>query len=224
VLPVPALVAVLVGVIAFTPALRFALTPALGDIATYVLPLTRFDGLAFGALLAIALRSEVRPLVFTWSRRLVVPAMRVVFAVVAAPFGIEARYPLWFAAVGCSLVGAAFTVLTARALDPTSSSRPLLEWRPLTYIGTLCYGLYVWHVLVGCSIRHLLDSLGLKPPLEPLGVVWFGLSVLAAAASHRFIEKPFLDMKRHVRLGNLRSRLPSLPGVSAEAPLPSRPG
>ena len=76
--------------------------------------------------------------------------------------------------------------------------RALLSLRLRRYLGTISYGLYVFHIAV---IYATVDILSL-PGLEGLsnGPVLFALSltltIAAASVSYRFLERPFLQLKR----------------------------
>ena len=76
--------------------------------------------------------------------------------------------------------------------------RALLSWRPCRYLGTISYGLYVFHIAI---IYFTVDLLGL-PGLADLSngpvlmATSLGLTITAAAVSYRYLERPFLQFKR----------------------------
>jgi peptidoglycan/LPS O-acetylase OafA/YrhL len=59
---------------------------------------------------------------------------------------------------------------------------------PLRYLGTISYGIYLWHSLVIFAIRPLVMD---NPPQACLWVV--GLTLLLSSASWHFFEKPMMD-------------------------------
>jgi peptidoglycan/LPS O-acetylase OafA/YrhL len=61
-----------------------------------------------------------------------------------------------------------------------------LSWRPLVWIGTLSYGIYLWHWPIFVALSP--ERVDLDGP--PLAVVRIGLSVVAAWLSYRIIENP----------------------------------
>lgn len=74
--------------------------------------------------------------------------------------------------------------------------QPLLNWRPLAYLGTVSYGMYMLHML--CK-NAVIKMLGLFGPVADGGLV-FGLTLmlalLAASVSFRYFESWFLQRKR----------------------------
>lgn len=74
--------------------------------------------------------------------------------------------------------------------------QPLLAWRPLAYIGSVSYGMYMLHMLCKNAVVKVLGLLG---PVRDGGLV-FGLTVLlallAASLSFRYFESWFLQRKR----------------------------
>ena len=88
------------------------------------------------------------------------------------------------AAVGCALLIMGALFIPARAVP---------EW--LRYLGKISYGLYVFHALS----MHLVRSTPLKWHLQTPGlefVVIFAITLVLADLSYRFLEKPFLRLKR----------------------------
>jgi peptidoglycan/LPS O-acetylase OafA/YrhL len=59
---------------------------------------------------------------------------------------------------------------------------------PLRYLGTISYGIYLWHSLVIFAIRPLVMD---NPPQACLWVV--GLTLLLSSASWHFFEKPMME-------------------------------
>ena len=71
---------------------------------------------------------------------------------------------------------------------------------PLVYFGRISYGLYVLHLATLLAIRSALPGIN---PL-PFALLSLVITTILAAASYRWLEKPFLKMKRrfeYVRTG-----------------------
>jgi peptidoglycan/LPS O-acetylase OafA/YrhL len=209
-LPVRRLPLVLISIIALSPLLRWYVSGASGSNAVYVLTYTRLDGLAMGALIATALQGPWRDKLFQTSRKLVVPSLLVIAVVLGIPLGVTAVHPLLFDIFGYSFVCMAFAVWTLRALDPTSRARRYLRVNPLRRIGTLCYGLYIWHPLVARFVRQGAVWSTVAVPRGVLGLLWLALTFLVANASYRWLEVPFLRLK---------SRFPIVQAAGAVTPV-----
>ena len=80
-------------------------------------------------------------------------------------------------------------------------------WRPLIYLGRISYGLYVFHILglmiSDYTVQHQDSSLG---RYFFRNAVAFAITVVLAAISYRWLETPFLTLKRRF------SRVASRPG------------
>jgi peptidoglycan/LPS O-acetylase OafA/YrhL len=109
-------------------------------------------------------------------------------------------WPLIFgyalATLGCVLLLVAFLGMTPKLLP---------RWA--IYLGRISYGLYVYHQFAIYTMDHLIIqnlSAHMNPLIKSLeGLIFllnigltFGLTVLASALSYRYIETPFLKMKK----------------------------
>jgi peptidoglycan/LPS O-acetylase OafA/YrhL len=114
--------------------------------------------------------------------------------------GIGALAAVWPADPG---LGAQILCIPAAAVAGTfavAGCPTLLAWRPLAFVGTISYGLYLWHGLV---VWWQLPW----PVAAPL-------SIAIAVVSYYALERPFLRLKD--RLGRSRSV-----SISAPAPTPA---
>jgi peptidoglycan/LPS O-acetylase OafA/YrhL len=80
-------------------------------------------------------------------------------------------------------------VLAAAVRLPQAIARRGL--RPLAYLGEISYGIYLWHLF---AVEYVIRLQGMKG-LQALAWV-VGLTVLAAAASWHWVEKPFMRLAR----------------------------
>ena len=108
---------------------------------------------------------------------------------VPARVGVVVAYPL----IG---LGAAAFVLAALGVQGIVMRRP-----PLVYLGRISYGLYVIHLPVLMAVRQALGS-GAWPLCLALALA---ITIGAAAISYRWLESPFLRLKKRFE------RLPSRP-------------
>jgi len=92
------------------------------------------------------------------------------------------------------------------ALNESSPFKSLLMTKPMVFLGTISYGMYLWHafftsVMLGKGVKTEYVLLAILP-----------LTIGFASASYYLLEKPFLNLKD--KLGSDRSGLPAqlLPG------------
>jgi peptidoglycan/LPS O-acetylase OafA/YrhL len=97
-------------------------------------------------------------------------------------------------------LGAFFLCVVAAAVHLPSIAKtwPL---RPVWYLGVVSYGIYLWHMFAVKLCVHLADL----TPLQALGIT-LGLTILLAATSWHFFEKPILDYGRRFRGGGMAQR------------------
>ncbi|GAA3434134.1 hypothetical protein GCM10018954_037380 [Kutzneria kofuensis] len=94
-----------------------------------------------------------------------------------------------------TVVGLMTLLVAACVLREDHGLAGLLCARPVNWIGTVSYGMYLLHMLVLVPLAKLLDRLGYNPPLLRFVLV-VGVTVLVASASYRWFESNFLRQKR----------------------------
>jgi peptidoglycan/LPS O-acetylase OafA/YrhL len=149
---------------------------------------TRAASLLVGALAAAApVRGLAGRLIERLGRRVDAVAAAIALAVVWSWFAVDGassgplyRGGLLLHSTACALL----VLMVATAHDTRASS--VLSWGPLPFIGTLSYGLYLWHwpVYVALSPERT-DLSG-----WPLTFVRIAVSAAAAYASFRLVEDP----------------------------------
>lgn len=192
--------------------LMFAVMPTVGRVLGYspYLLLTRCDGLALGALLSVVLSDRERV-----ARRLF--AYRAAFATI----GLTALIVPELTGLASTSLGPAF--FTTRAsivyfglagltlcLQGHPALRPLRD-RRLCYIGSVSYGLYLYHPLVFGALpkfykKIVFRQLGLTSELL-MNVTMVAVCFLLAELSSRFVEGPILALKDRLTFGS-RNRTP----------------
>ena len=114
-----------------------------------------------------------------------------------------------------TLIGASFilVVISACALNSRWFLRLLAPWR---YLGTISFGIYLWHILVLLSLKPLLRD---DPARACLWIL--GLSILLGALSWHLFEKPILQRYGSCKTGNenIRPREAAEPGQDASRPV-----
>ena len=78
-----------------------------------------------------------------------------------------------------------------------------LSWGPLVYIGTISYGMYLYHMFCQFLTWEVLTpGMASWPRWPKFGlrlVVFFALTVGVSTLSYRILEKPFLRLKAFLR-------------------------
>jgi peptidoglycan/LPS O-acetylase OafA/YrhL len=187
------------------PCCRFALLQGTHNLVSpRVLTLSCVDTLGAGALLALTSRATDAA----------APARRQLLRGVALPLGLGvfgALVVLRFVGRGATariVVGdtallLVFVWLVDRAATGFGGRvRSVLEFRPLTYLGTISYGVYLYHDFVPPLLRLLRDDLrldiGFPDQLGPVKLLYVvALTVPIAALSWHVLERPLNDLKRY---------------------------
>ena len=113
---------------------------------------------------------------------------------------VELRSTLSFAAFGYSLLALFFASSVGLCSLCAGSSlfwARFLRSRPLVFIGTISYMMYLIHIPVWVSLHSIQSSWTgyATPPTLTLGLVACSITIGIAAASWRFFEKPILKLK-----------------------------
>ncbi len=160
----------------------------------------RLDPIACGTLTALALhqrRFELSP-----ARRALLGGAGVATVVVVARY-FDFEGSRWDPMVICPAVAAASVgiLLATLAIDPR---KRLLAKAPVVYLGRISYGLYVFHAFGLALAASWINS---SSPIVELGGrsgVALALTLLLAAASYQWLERPFLRLKE--RFSHVASR------------------
>lgn len=221
---------VCIGLLLASPVLRWALMHFSGNaLLTYFSFTSNLDGLALGALIAV-MRNDER------LRRFVGPGTGLILVGVSTVsiganllqhgslyFADPARWMSWlpnllFFPLSVA-TGAAGLVMVAMNSDGVLAR--MLSVRPLVAIGRISYGIYLYHVLINFVLTRyvwidtFLPIPGNNPPqalIPALYAARYAVTILIAAASYRYLEKPLLS---------LRIKLPKISDVAGSTPVQS---
>jgi peptidoglycan/LPS O-acetylase OafA/YrhL len=154
-------------------------------------PDTRFDALLIGCAIALARARSPRAFLFRHATALGTVGLAAWCFLVVSSTGAD--NPALSITVGLTAAEIAAALIVVGAVDGDRRAVAGLEARPLVLLGVISYGLYVWHA----------------PLLAGTGHSIFGLTIALSAAvlSYRYVERPFLRMKRHARSREQTSRL-----------------
>jgi peptidoglycan/LPS O-acetylase OafA/YrhL len=209
--------------VAITPFLRLALVQlGLPSQTAYEFTFARWDALALGAAIAIALRSDGSRV---WMRRhvgrIAGGALASLLALVVIRRGFHSG-DIMVQVIGQTLVailsGAIILFCVAPQSRLAATVERLARMSTLRFFGNYSYALYVFHFPIDILLRpHLADAVnGADSNWRVLrlggyvGLV-MALSVLAALISWRLLEKPFLDLKERWALRPDRAPMPPAP-------------
>jgi len=159
---------------------------------------SQLDGLFFGALLAMIVRSPFRAALLRWATpAAIVGIATLLIAMVRFPglqmsHSLDVWAPLWLAAI--------FTATIGWALKPGSLANHLFSNAILRFFGRYSYGLYVFHFTIYSVLLPMRFWLDRQTGSRVLGLLStsslvFVLSVLAALLSYHFYERKFLKLK-----------------------------
>jgi peptidoglycan/LPS O-acetylase OafA/YrhL len=161
------------------------------------------DALATGCLLA-----RYRDRLWTWTayRRVMGPAGAVHWPLVVVALALaKGWWPAYAAVVGITVLNLAIAGGIDWCLrNATSAVGRFLNVRPVVFVGTLSYSLYLWHL----PFMRIHDALPLP--------VMFGLIAIATLGSHYLVERPGLALRKWIEA----PRAPA-PGVHGVRPVPS---
>jgi len=194
--PRRALEPVILALVVLAPLTRLALYGAgFTDFAQFnLLPFASFDSLGAGAL--VALWSQWQPAaaagrwqVLDGAACLAVGALAGLTALGGATANLEQ-----------TLYAIVFAALIARASNGIAGpAGRVLAWPPLIALGTISYGVYVYHMFAPRIVGAVLRSVA-APDLMLSGLPLFALSaaltLAAATASWVFMERPVLNWRK----------------------------
>jgi peptidoglycan/LPS O-acetylase OafA/YrhL len=185
----------IVAALAIMSAIGMALLAPAGGDATrvYYGTDTHSFGLALGAVLAVA-SSRFPPDPQRWPRvvKVVLPAAGVlaIGALVALSFSMTADSALTYRG-GLAAVALLSAVVILGSVIPGSLLGRMLDRQPLRWIGERSYGLYLWHWPVFVLVVAALPEVpGVGAGGWLLGAIAAAITVVAAAASYRYLEQP----------------------------------
>lgn len=175
--------------------------------ASWVLPFTRMDALAVGALLALTIRGPVnlKTLLVRWRPAGIALCVAVVWL---AGWRGNPQADRLVAVGGLTVIAAAFGWFVAEAYA-SSRGEPLAKLlgnRPLVWFGKRSYALYIFHhpivtalALAGFEIAPIRAVVGSTALAHVVFVgVNVALSALAAQLSWMLIERPCLQLKERL--------------------------
>ena len=185
--------------------------------ATFYLAHTRAWELLLGTLVALGLVPQFVNVIWRNAASLVGIAMILAAAIL---YDKTTPFPGLAAALPC--FGTALIIAAGR--NGSSWIGTALSLRPIVFVGTISYSLYLWHwpLIVFQGASGILAQ-GLSPKAAKLVVL--GVSFVVAALSWRFVERPFRDSRKTLprsRLFQIASATASLLAIFGATALATR--
>ncbi|MCA8887784.1 MAG: acyltransferase [Parvularculaceae bacterium] len=81
---------------------------------------------------------------------------------------------------------------------PTSGLTKALEWKPISFVGAISYGMYLYHMFGLHIASVILQKIGVDASVMKF-FLGCAITIVASAASYFFYEKRFLDLRRKFR-------------------------
>ncbi|MEJ2578683.1 MAG: acyltransferase [Kineosporiaceae bacterium] len=145
---------------------------------------TRMSGLLLGALLALFLAARPVRMSDRWAGLLAGGSVAAILAsYMFARLGTRPAYALWIPVVEFASAGLVLAVLSR----PDGSIPRSLAWEPVTHVGRISYGLYLWNI----PAYHLTQDLfAAGTPVWKTGSVWLLATFTLAEVSFYGLERP----------------------------------
>ena len=155
----------------------------------------RLDSIALGAILAVALRGRA-PQIKSVVRMLLAGAALATFLLVAKYLSQDGPTSV----ITYTATALASVTLLLAVLQTDARFLRLRAFSWLVYLGRISYGLYVLHLLALALIpKVMIVYLGIPLSFGLRVLLSFALTVLLAAVSYRWLEQPFLRLKKRFR-------------------------
>lgn len=153
-------------------------------IILYIRTDTRLDSLLIGAMFAYAYRhyqvpSKILNSVATLS---FLGLVYIKYVLDKSPFIFE---------MGWTIIALLAGFIILSVVEGVFFVQKVFTWRPLTIIGKVSYGLYLWHMPIFLLFGRHVTS-GSRPLRLLIGII---LAFVITSLSWFFIEKPFLNLK-----------------------------
>ena len=171
---------------------------------------THMDGLLFGALGAICVRTIPLEQLLVWTKK-VVPFALASLLIVIVWGGID-FHSVPMIVFGVPALAGTFTCTVLLALKPGGAVNRIGSLSGLRFVGRYSYGMYVYHILFWPALSGVLRWLQSRLHSVTLGGVCFVLLMLAATTvtavvSYELYEKQWLRLKGLFAYQSRRSNL-----------------
>ncbi len=155
---------------------------------TYMMTDTRIDSLVWGCVLSVMLHVNKHENLLKWLRGYIPVALALVAIIASFLIRDEGfRYTARFSLQGLALFTLFYNLFFTSTFKWVIT---ILEWKPLAWIGTISYALYLWHVPLIDICRRFY---GEQPIAYAIVLV---LSFYMASFSYDMVEKRFIQLRK----------------------------
>ncbi|HEX3897587.1 MAG TPA: acyltransferase [Mycobacteriales bacterium] len=146
---------------------------------------TRMDALFVGCLLAMALWKWPQLLNRAVAIVMGTAGLTIIgFAYADTNVFTRSTYTVWFSVATFASAGLIYGLLGA----PRWIVSRFLAWRPISYLGQISYGVYLWNSTLGLYVGTLVS----RHHQFERGTLWLTMTLAVAIASFHLIEQPIL--------------------------------
>ena len=169
---------------------------------------TRVDAILFGVVLALVRRDLIYQRLEPFAKYVAIIGIAAMMATVivtgsAYPF-TPGRITIMFPVVNLTAAAVVVAVMEENSFLCRACS---LRW--ITWLGSLSYGLYVFHLpyrtwLLNTVAPRLAVYMPSRCALVVTALIGFAITLLLAVLSYRFIEQPAINLKKRFKYGAVR--------------------
>jgi len=196
---------VLIAVLVLEPVLRVIATHFVATYEPiYYLTFFRLDSIAAGSLLAVLIaHPKANTLLKSWSLTLCLIAIAL-WTILASIFGSQFdknTNSMLFNGLGYSLVTlASFGVVAHVLVKEDGWLAKILSIRPLTFIGEISYGMYLFHPMIEATLRKLSHTgfgAASAAGTRKLFLIALPLTIAFCWVSFKLFESPIVKWSKH---------------------------
>jgi peptidoglycan/LPS O-acetylase OafA/YrhL len=162
-----------------------------------VLPFKNFHTLGMGALLACFFVENGKAILWLKQKRLLLFALTL-FNLIVALILFKESSRFWHVYRDLSLCICTFCIVLVSIYGWSGLVGYITRNNAVQYIGTISYGIYLFHMPVPYLYKAVFSKLftNLNIPAYPFVILCFATTFLLAGFSYKYIETPFLKMKK----------------------------
>ena len=186
---------------------------------SYVATPTRVDAILLGVLLALIRHEGIYKRLEPLAKYAALAGICVMMILVAKP-ALEFPFPSLGNAFEISLVNFIAAAIIVAALEEGSFLCRLCSLRWICWLGSLSYGLYVFHLVyrqwfMDSFLYHIAAYMPLSIAYFASASIAFCLTLFLALVSYRFIERPAMNLKKRIQYGAPRNSRLALEAAGA---------